>query len=434
MINWFKKKRGFEDAQAAPGEEADDSRRHVARGERAIANGDMAAARRHLNCATLLDPHDANAFYLLGKVAQAQGDISGAIENFNEALDIQPDLIAVFRDLSQIYLDTEKFKDAERVLLDAISHHQNSALFHALAGNLYNHCRDPEKAIESYRRALSIQSERVDTHNNLGTVLHEQGQFEAAIWHLRRALEIEPDSLVIHSNLLLILSFDTKSSNPNWQYFPEAKKFGSKATGKARQYTSWSTDRKEQFARLGTPRLRVGFVSGDLRNHPVGYFMEGVLSNLNPENIELVAYSMNAIDDALTKRIRPCFVQWRSIVAMSDEAAARKIHDDGIQILIDLSGHCAHNRLSVFSWKPAPVQAIWLGYLATTGVSEIDYVLADPVAAPNSVQDQFSEVILRLPETFFCFTPPAESSKLTINPLPAIQNRFITFGDRKSVV
>ncbi len=119
---------------------------------------------------------------------------------------------------------------------------------------------------------------------------------------------------------------------------------------------------------------------------------------------------------------------------MSDEAAARKIHDDGIHILIDLAGFTSHHRLPVFAWKPAPVQVSWLGYLASTGMPGMDFVLASQVSVPESHQQHFSEKVWYLPDTANCLTPPTPSARLALTPPPAIRNGYITFGSFQSLI
>jgi protein O-GlcNAc transferase len=172
--------------------------------------------------------------------------------------------------------------------------------------------------------------------------------------------------------------------------------------------------------------LRIGLVSGDLRDHPVGHFLEGLLRQIDRSRLEITAYDTQDKSDALTERMRPCCSTWTSLYGKSDEAAARQIRDDGIHVLIDLSGHTAHNRLAVFARKPAPVQVSWLGYFATTGVAEIDSLLADDVGVPRTHQDQFTEQIWYLPESRLCFTPPREAPAVSL--LPAQTNGYITFG------
>ncbi len=176
-------------------------------------------------------------------------------------------------------------------------------------------------------------------------------------------------------------------------------------------------------------RLRVGLVSGDLRAHPVGYFLENVLAALSAHaagRLEIFAYSNHFSADAVTGRIKACCRGWHQAVGLSDEALARRIHGDGIDILFDLSGHTAHNRLPVFAWKPAPVQVAWLGYFATTGVAAMDYLIADPWTLPETEEIYFTEKIWRLPETRLCFTPP--DVDVAVAPLPALTIGYITFG------
>jgi len=172
--------------------------------------------------------------------------------------------------------------------------------------------------------------------------------------------------------------------------------------------------------------MRIGFVSGDLRNHPVGYFLEGLLSKLDLSKFELVAYPTNPREDALTERIRSKFTLWRALYGMTNASAAKVIHDDGVHILIDLAGHTEHNRLPVFAFKPAPIQVSWLGYFATSGVQQMDYVLGDPHVTPVAEEHHFSERIWRLPETYLCFTPPALD--MQVGALPALSNGYVTFG------
>src|SRR6185312_13898530 len=199
--------------------------------------------------------------------------------------------------------------------------------------------------------------------------------------------------------------------------------FGSMATRYARPYTQWHATAEPDR------RLRVGLVSGDLRNHPVGYFIESVLAALNSPaagRIDVFGYTNHPIADAVTERIKSCCHGWHSSIGQTDQQLAKQIHDDRIDILIDLSGHTASTRLPMFAWKPAPVQASWLGYFATTGLAAIDYFIADPWMAPKPVELPFTETIWRLPETFLCFTPP--DVDVQVDALPALANGHITFG------
>jgi predicted O-linked N-acetylglucosamine transferase (SPINDLY family) len=154
--------------------------------------------------------------------------------------------------------------------------------------------------------------------------------------------------------------------------------------------------------------------------------LEEILSEFDRSRLELIAYPTQSKEDDLTARIKPYFSKWHSLVGLSDEEAAKRIHEDGVHILIDLAGHTAGNRLPVFAYKPAPVQATWLGYFATTGVKEIDYIIGDPYVTPESESDHFVEKIWALPQTYCCFSPPRGAPEVTM--LPALANGFVTFG------
>jgi predicted O-linked N-acetylglucosamine transferase (SPINDLY family) len=187
------------------------------------------------------------------------------------------------------------------------------------------------------------------------------------------------------------------------------------------------TSRFNEFSCVqDTEHLRIGFVSGDLKSHPVGYFLEGLLAQLQSSSIELFAYPTVSTEDELTRRLKAFFHKWSPLTSLDDMGAAQKIHSDDIHILIDLSGHTANNRLPVFAWRPAPIQVSWLGYFASTGLPEMDYILGDPYVTPHEEADHFSEKIWQLPETYLCFTPP--DLDLKVAPLPACSNGFITFG------
>ena len=172
--------------------------------------------------------------------------------------------------------------------------------------------------------------------------------------------------------------------------------------------------------------LRIGFVSGDFKQHPVGYFLEGLLKELQASSVELYAYTTNNLLGEFTERLKGSFHSWVSIAGQSDKEAAQNIRKDGIHILIDLSGHTSQNRLPIFGWKPAPIQITWLGYFASTGLPEMDFILGDPFVTPDSESHHYTEKIWQLPESYLCFTPPDKD--LAVGPLPALANGFLTFG------
>lgn len=401
-------------------------------------------------------PGYADAYVNLGALLQEQGALNEAIQTYRQILACKPDCAEAHCNLATTLKDQGKLEPATDAYRQAIEHSPDFAEAHYNLGNILQMQGRLTDAAQSYLRALAIKPDYADAHNNLGNVQQALGQLSAAASHLQKALaldpssaeaynnlgnvfkhqtrredaiasytkalELKPDYLEAHSNLIFALS-SHPGCTPS-QYLIEAKRYGMNAQASAHPYRSWPSHPKDSPPR----RLRVGLVSGDLKTHPVGFFIESILAHLNLNSIELVAYSTKAQEDDLTSRIKPFFSSWNLIAGRSDEAAARQIYEDRIDVLVDLAGHTAFNRLSLFAWKPAPVQVNWLGYFASTGLPGMDFLLADPVSVPASHHAAFSEQVWYLPDTRLCFTPPAESESPGVAALPASINGCITFG------
>jgi protein O-GlcNAc transferase len=386
--------------------------------------GKLAAAAASLERGLALLPDLAEAHSNLGLLYGALGQRDAAIASFRRALALKPDFAWAHCNLGTALAE-------QGDLLAAIESYQ-----HALAiepdhveawvnlGNTFNAQDDVDAAAECYRKAIAIKPDHALAWVNLCAPLQAQGDLDAAIDGLRHALSLKPDDAEAYSGLLFLLSIHPAYSPA--QRLLEAQHYGASVMARAQPFTSWPSD-PSAGAPAGGP-LRVGLVSADLRTHPVGFFIESILAHCDPARVELVAYPTLPREDETTARLKPRFAAWHSLVDLSDAAAAARIHGDGIHILIDLAGHTAQNRLPVFAWRPAPVQVSWLGYFATTGVPTIDYVLADRVALPEALRDQFTESIWYLPDTRFCFTPPVDSAHLQTTPLPAARNGYVTFG------
>jgi predicted O-linked N-acetylglucosamine transferase (SPINDLY family) len=279
-----------------------------------------------------------------------------------------------------------------------------------------------DEAVASYNQAIALKPDYATAHSNLGVTLQGLGRLDEAEASYNQAIALKPNYTEAHSNLLFLISgFNYEAP----LYLKEAQDYGRKiADTVTSRFSSWSCEEESKT-------LRIGLVSGDLSNHPVGYFLEGLLNLLSRSNLDLFAYPTKLFEDDLTVRIKPYFAAWQPIVRISDEAAASLIHSDGIHILIDLSGHTAKNRLPIFAWKPAPIQISWLGYFASTGVAEIDYILGDPYVTPVEEADHFIEKIWQLPESYLCFTEP--NVNVDVCPLPALANGSVMFGCFNSI-
>jgi protein O-GlcNAc transferase len=365
-----------------------------------------------------IKPDYAEALATLGVALKELGQLDAAVASYRRALEINPDIAEVHLNYGNTLQALGQSVDAVACYQRALEIKPDLAEAHCNLGNALQALEQFKSAARSYQRALEIKPDFVEAHCNLGLALKDFGQFEKAMDSFHRALEIKPDHADARSGLLFSLNY-TAGHSPLY-CLDQARQYGKIVAAKVgARFSGW-------HCTTGTERLRVGLVSGDLRNHPVGFFLEGLLAHIDPSRIELIAYPTHHIEDELTARIRPYFSNWHPLVGKSDEAAARLIHADGGHILIDVSGHTGHNRLPVFAWKPAPIQVTWLGLPTTTGVAEIDYVLGDLHAIPMEFDDHFSESVWRIPDSYLCLTVP--DSSVTVAALPARSNGYVTFG------
>lgn len=363
-------------------------------------------------------PDQSLVWYKLGNSFLAQGQLEAAVNGYRQAIACHPDYAEAHNNLGAAL-------QAQGQLDKAIEHFRKACALQAGNPQAHNNLGaalltqgKPNEAVEAFQTALALKPDYVKALSNLGNARQELGLLPGAIESHRRALQLQPDFTEAHTNLLFALG--THCACTPAEYLEVARLYGAGLMARAKPFTHWATP-------VGQA-LRVGLVSGDLCAHPVGYFLENILAHLDPARIELVAYATNRHEDELTARIRPHFSAWHNIAALSDETAVRKIHADGIQVLIDLAGHTAHNRLPIFAWKPAPVQVSWLGYFASTGVPGMDYLLADPVSVPEAHRAHFSEKVWHLPDTRLCFTSPTKAEDFLPAPLPARRNGHVTFG------
>lgn len=384
----------------------------------------LAAVRRHeeservANRAVTIAPNHPEALSVWGNSLKELGRLSESESRYRQALAAKPEFVEVYTNLGVVLKKQGRPAEAEVCYQKALIINPLFSEAWYNRGIIFQERGQPTEAESCYRQALDIKPDFVEAHTNLGVALKDRGLFLEAEACYRQALQIQPDFDEARSSLLFALNYIAKHDPSHC--LADARQFGKISANRVRERFCGYHCAPEPN------RLRVGIVSGDLHNHPVGYFIEGLLAQLDPARIELFAYPTDHVSDDLTTRIQPYFSAWKALFGQNDEAAASMIHADGVHILLDLSGHTGKNRLPVFAWKPAPIQSSWLGYFATTGLSEMDYLIGDPHVTPPNEEFHFTEKIWRLPETYLCFTPPAVALK--VNSLPTLSNSIITFG------
>jgi protein O-GlcNAc transferase len=365
-----------------------------------------------------LSPEAALAHFNLGNNLRDQGRLEEAVASFERALTLCPDSPAMYNNLGNTLRDLGRLEESLQVYRQALEKDAENVETLVNLGNGLKETGRLEEALSSYEKALLLRPEMPEAHYNLGTVYQDQCRMEEAVACFRKTLELKPDHVVAHSNLLMNLQYDTSVT-------PEEL---------LKESLDWERRQLVGTAVMPPPsttadperRLLIGYVSGDLRRHPVGYFLDGVLASHDSENFEVFCYANQSFGDDLTNRLRQNTDQWRAIFGWGDDSVAELIREDAIDILIDLSGHTARNRLLVFGRKPAPVQATWAGYVGTTGLSAIDYLISDPQETPEGTDHWYRESVMRLPDCYVCYSPPEYAPPVT--PLPARKNGYITFG------
>jgi len=367
-----------------------------------------------------LQPDFAAAWNNLGIALKELGRRDEAVQCYRRALELSSGSVRVVVNLANLLYDLDRYYEAVPLLQAAVEAEADFVTVYRLAFAL-RATGNNDASLVRCRQALTMAPESAPVLINMASAYHGQGRVDQALECYRTALTAAPDFTDTFCGYLMTLQYDPSTSAG--ELLAEARRFGAVLKG----------TRPRQLREVAiSPRpgkgegLRVGFVSADLRNHPVGYFLEGVLGHLGSDTLRLFAYANHPLRDELSERIRPRFEKWADVSGMSDEELAQRIRSDRIDLLIDLSGHSNGNRLCTFALKPAPVQATWLGSAATTGLEEMDFILADPVTVPVGEEEFYTEKVWRLPETYVCFTAPR--LELPVSALPALEKGHVTFG------
>ncbi len=367
-----------------------------------------------------LNPKYLDAHKLLGELYYESSDTKNAALHYKQVIKIDSDFPDAYIMLGAIHLEAGQFKEAFECTHKAIKLREDAPEVHYALGNIFAAQNKFSDAVECYERSLRLHPNSVDVLNNLASAYLGLGNNAAALETYQIVARADPEHVISRQNIAYCLTFDSNCSPAN--YLSNAQEFGKVAAGKVQPYLSWKRDP------LANRPLKVGLVSGDLRLHPVGLFLENVLAYLDFEKIEIHAFSNLSTDDAVQAHLRSHVSRWTPIHGLSDKAAAQLIYEANLDLLIDLSGHTGLNRLALFVWRPAPVQASWLGYWASTGLTEIDYVLADRYSVPPEHQYHFSEKIWYVADTRLCFTTPSAVYDMLPAVAPAVKRGYITFG------
>jgi len=414
---------------------------------------DPAGAEDAYAKALALDPRLADCAYRQGHLALARGDTGAAAARWRDALDRAPGHRDARIDLATLHLREGRFDAARGLLDEGLARVPGDGEILARLGHLERVAGRPAAAVaaleratrhapgmgavwnelglalgdagrhfdaaRAFRRALSAGGVDGTAAANLARTLHESGDHDGAARALADGLARAPDDAALHRAGVV---------TPHYAVAFDAAANRRAAEAWCRRFLPPPPPRPAPATGAADPgrRLRVGYVSGDFSAHPVGIFLARVFAAHDRDAVEVVAYDTRDRRDGVNALLRRHAGRWRPIAALDDSAAAARVREDGIDVLFDLGGHTTGGRLGLFARRAAPVQASWLGYFGTTGLAAMDWLIADPVVVPEGEERHYTERVLRLPDAYLCFTPPADAPD--VSPLPMLAAGWPTFG------
>ena len=374
--------------------------------------------------AIALKPNSPEGHNNLGNALRDHGQLEEAITAFAQAIALRPTYAEAHANLGIALGHTGQMQEAIAAAQQAIALKPNFPEAYWSLGIALRYTGQMDDAIAAARAAISLKP-TPEAYYGLGIALAGKAQLDQAIAAYRQAIALRPSYSQAHSNLIFTMLYD-----------PDCD-----ARSIAQEAARWNDQHAQSLKQFIQPhandpdpqrRLRVGYVSPDLRGHSVAYFLENLLAHHDAASVEVFCYSDVVRPDATTARLRKLVPQWRNIVGSKDAQVDKRVREDGIDILVDLTGHTSDNRLLLFARKPAPIQVSYLGYPYTTGLTAIDYRLTDAHADPPGMgDDSYSEQLVRLPQTFLCYRPPDAAPVVGL--VPAHSAGYVTFGSFNSL-
>ncbi|EKM0377534.1 methyltransferase regulatory domain-containing protein [Cronobacter turicensis] len=388
---------------------------------RLIGKGMAKEAREYTRELLAQDPQNMHVLRCYSRTCVLTGAWDEALEALCRLMGHYFSSLDIYYDLATALQKTLDHFNARKVVRGLLRLDEKNAGFWNSLGTLYHARGDMTLAEKCAREAFRFQPRNPRYLAMMGVVLSDNQKLDEARYFLEKSLEIAPQDFDCFTSLLFVLTHDNRVSAQ--ELLAKHREYGERVTAHA---VRCALDLPLNNVKDPNRKLRVGFVSGDLRTHPVSNFLLPFWASFDRTQFELVGYNAAPMHDEVTDHLRAGAVLWRDAYQLSDRELARQINDDGVDILIDLSGHTTWTRLPMFALRPAPLQMTWIGYPGTTGVPAMDYrLLSSTLASPPGMTEQFTEQILWVPMRKI-FEPHPQSPD--VNSLPALRNGHLTFA------
>nr|XP_017247265.1 PREDICTED: probable UDP-N-acetylglucosamine--peptide N-acetylglucosaminyltransferase SPINDLY isoform X2 [Daucus carota subsp. sativus] len=391
-------------------------------GTKVKLEGDINQGVAYYKKALYYNWHYADAMYNLGVAYGEMLKFDMAIVFYELAFHFNPHCAEACNNLGVIYKDRDNLDKAVECYQLALSIKPNFSQSLNNLGVVFTVQGKMDAAASMIEKAIVANPTYAEAYNNLGVLYRDAGDITLAIEAYEQCLKIDPDSRNAGQNRLLAMNYIHEGTDD--KLFEAHRDWGRRFMKLYQQYTSWDNPKDPERP------LVIGYVSPDYFTHSVSYFIEVPLIFHDYANYKVVVYSAVVKADAKTNRFRDRVLRkggiWRDIYGIDEKKVASMVREDKVDILVELTGHTANNKLGMLACKPAPVQVTWIGYPNTTGLPTIDYRISDPLADPPNTKQMHVEELVRLPECFLCYTPSPEAGPLTQT--PALSNGFITFG------
>jgi len=381
--------------------------------------GHFADATVLISRAITLKPDSAEFHGNLGIALSALGRLDEAMAQYEQALRIRPDYPVVLSNMGAVLKLLARLPEARDACRRSAELRPDFPEAHYNLGNALVDLHEYDQAISAFRKALEIRPAYPRCMNNLANALNAVGMTDDALSMLRRSLDADPTHVPAHSNLIFAMHYHPDSTAQ--MILDEQKRWDNRharplATSLPEHANDPSPDR----------RLKIGYVSSDFREHVIGWNLIPILKHHDHQNFEILCYSSVTATDPVADALRAGADVWRNVGTMDDDATAKLIREDQIDILVDLSLHTLGNRLLVFAREPAPIQISYLGYCGSAGLRAIDYRLSDPYLDNADTERNYLEKTIYLPGSYWCYRPGDPS--VEPSPPPVLAAGHITFG------